>query len=241
MSLPNFGKVEIAAQKSSATDVVTHIDRNIEEFLAAQFAQLDPSIGFVGEEFGGSRDAERFWLVDPIDGTAHFVRGIPFCTTMVALIERGKVEFAAIYDFVNDRMYHAKRGEGAFENGSTIRVSERGLASAYISFETNLNKGNNLETYLRFKKRATVIQTLNAGYEFALVASGKLEGRICLDPFGKDYDFAPGTLLVSEAGGVVANIGARDYDFRDLNFIAANAFVFDELTKGEQAMFPVST
>ena len=239
-SLPLWGKVEVQSQKSaSATDVVTKIDFEIEEYLAKEFTKIDPTIAFVGEEHGGDRTAPRHWLADPIDGTAHFVRGLPFCTTIMALIENGKVSFSAIYDFVNDIMYHAERGKGAYKNSETIRVSDRPLGSSLMFYESNLNKDDNLNTYLAFKKKTTILNTLNAGYEFSLIASGKIEGRICLDPFGKDYDFAPGSLLVAEAGGIVANIGSKEFDCQNLNFIAANKVVYEELTFGQDAIFPL--
>ena len=79
----------------------------------------------------------------------------------------------------------------------------------------------------------------SSGFEFAMVASGKLDGRLCFDSYGKDYDFAPGSLLVEEAGGVVANIGSREYDYRNGNFIAANPLVFKQLTEGPDAIFPI--
>ncbi len=82
-----------------------------------------------------------------------------------------------------------------------------------------------------------MIQTISAGYEFVLVATGKIEARICFDPFGKDYDFAPGSLLVSEAGGIVANIGLTTYDYRNTNLIAGNKSVFENYTSGEAAIF----
>jgi fructose-1,6-bisphosphatase/inositol monophosphatase family enzyme len=81
---------------------------------------------------------------------------------------------------------------------------------------------------------------VSAGYEFVLVATGKLEGRICVDAFGKDYDFAPGSLLVSEAGGIVANIGSTTYDYRNTNLIAGNKALFDDLTQGTDAIFPIT-
>lgn len=239
-SLPYWGVAEVTGRKSgSPADIVTRLDLEIEQYLAKEFAALDPGIGFVGEEFGGDRNAARHWLVDPIDGTAHFVRGLPFCTTMAALIEEGRVTFSAIYDFLNDRMYHAQAGHGAFLNGTPIRVSERPLDGAYLFYESDLSKNDNAATYLKLSRRVTVMNTLNAGYEFAMVASGRIEGRICLDPYGNDYDFAPGALLVQEAGGALTNIGRAGFDYRNLSFIAANRPVHAALTSGPEAIFPV--
>lgn len=239
-SLPHWGTAEVTARKSaSAADIVTQVDLEIETYLRKEFAALDPGIGFVGEESGGDRKAARHWLVDPIDGTAHFVRGLPFCTTMAALIENGRIIFSAIYDFLNDRMYHAEAGRGAFMNDVPIHVSERPFAGAYLFYESDLAKNDNAQTYTALTQRVLMLNTLSAGFEFAMVASGKIDGRICLDPYGKDYDFAPGAFLVQEAGGIVTNIGRRDFDYRNLNFIAANRPVHVALTEGPEAIFAV--
>src|SRR4029078_7839963 len=96
--------------------------------------------------------AERLWLVDPIDGTAHFIRGLPFCTTMLALIEDVTVTFSAIYDFVNDIMYYAERGRGSYQDGKRIRVSGRPLADSYIGWETHIDKPENMQKVLKLRK-----------------------------------------------------------------------------------------
>src|ERR1035437_2296227 len=115
MLLPHWGKIEATRQKdSSAANVVTRLDEEVERYYATELKKIDPEADFVGEEFGGDRQAKRFWIADPIDGTAHYIRGLPFCTTMLALIEDGQVNFSIIYDFINDIAYHARRGEGAF-------------------------------------------------------------------------------------------------------------------------------
>lgn len=239
-SLPHFGSAEITHKKSTlATDVVTKTDHAVEQFLCTEFAKVDPSITFVGEEFGGDRNAERFWLVDPVDGTGTYIRGLPFCTTMVALIEHGEVTFSAIYDFVGDVLYHAIRGNGAFANEEKISVSQRPFAGSYIGYESRVEKEENLQKYMEVRKRCGMLKFMCAGYEFTLVATGKLEARVQYDPYGKDYDFAPGNLLVAEAGGVVANVGSNLYDYKNVNSIAANPIVYKELTEGPDALFPV--
>lgn len=240
ISYPLWGKAEVVAVKSrDASDIVTQADRQIEQYLASELKKID-SAEFVGEEYGGDRSVSRYWLCDPIDGTALFVRGLPFCTTMLALIEDGKVNFGAIYDFVRDEMYFATRGEGAFKDSEKIRVSERSIEAAFLGWETHLDKPENNDTVLRLRKKAGLVKYMCAGFEHALVASGKLEGRLCFDPWGYDWDYAPGTLLIEEAGGIVANLGKRTYDLQDKNFIAANPRVYAALTEGPDAIFPVS-
>lgn len=240
MLLPRYGNVTFRAKTSVRKfDTVTALDARVEKFLKTELAAAYPAIPFVGEETGGDRKARTFWLVDPIDGTSYFIRGLPFCTTMVALIENKTVIFSAVYDFVRDLMYSAEKGRGAFENGKRIRVSGRKLSGAFLAWETRLNKEKNLRWYMKLRKKSVLIRYGCAGFEYAMVAAGKLDGRICIDPYGKDYDFAPGAFLVSEAGGAVANVGKKTYDYRNLEFIAAAPRIFRELTRGKKAIFPL--
>lgn len=236
-----YGNVDsiVKGDGNSVGGVVTELDRKTEQFLATELGKFSSDIGFRGEEFGVQSHADTTWLVDPIDGTAHFIRGIPFCTTMVALIEKGEVVMCVIHDFVNDDTYWAIRGGGAYCNDNKISVSQRSIKQSLISFETRLEKPENYAKYLEVRKQANLIATINCGFEFAMIASGKLDGRIGLDPYGMDWDFAPGSLLVREAGGIATNIGKDSYDYQNHDFIITNSVIHDELTKGDGAIFPL--
>ena len=231
--IKHYGKVESEAKGNTgneAGDVVTKLDRETETFLSKQFKEFDPNIGFRGEEFGIESHADITWLVDPIDGTSHFIRGLPFCTTMIALIEDGTVVLSVINDFVRKNTYWAIRDHGAFMDGEKIHVSSRPLQSAVLSFETKLHKTENMDSYLKVRKAAGgIISTVNCGFEFSMIASGKLDGRITKDPYGYDWDYAPGTLIVEEAGGIVKNHGKNDYKYTNHDFIAANPSVYKDL------------
>lgn len=236
-----YGNVETISKGdgNSVGGVVTELDRKTEHFLAKELGKFSADIGFRGEEFGVLSHANTTWLVDPIDGTAHFIRGIPFCTTMVTLIEDGEVVMSVIHDFVRDDTYWAISGGGAYCNDKRISVSQRSLKQSLISFETKLEKPENYEKYLAVRNQAGIIATINCGFEFAMIASGKLDGRIGLDPYGMDWDFAPGSLLIQEAGGVATNIGKNSYDYRNHDYIIANSVVHQELTSGDSSIFPV--
>ncbi len=240
MLLPHWGTAVIVGQKDhSPVNIVTQLDFDVENFVSSELQKKYPDIPFVGEENGGDRGAERFWIMDPIDGTAHFVRGLPFCTSQIALVVDGKITCSVIYDFVSDKMYYAEAGEGAFCESERIHVSNRPLAASYIVCESKIQKSENLAIRQELFEQAVLFQSISAGWEFAMVASGKLDGRVMLDPYGKDYDLLPGALLVAEAGGTVANIGSNSYDYKNLNFIAANPVIYKELTEGDGAIFPL--
>ena len=241
MLLPHYGAV-LSKKKTSVRehDFVTEHDVSVEKYLKDELARAYPDIPFVGEETGGARNMSRFWLVDPIDGTDHFIRGMPFCTAMIALIEDSAVVFSAIYDFVGDIMYRAEKGAGAFANEKPIRVNSRPLNGCRLTVDAHLDTTENVKRFLRLFKKCSIFDTGASGFAFSMIASGKLDGRLCFGGGGRDYDYAPGSLLVSEAGGIVANIGKRNYDYRDLNFIAANPRIFTSLTEGKDAIFPIT-
>lgn len=229
MVMPYWGNVSSTAKSASPADLVTALDTEVETYIKERLRELYTEIGFVGEEFGGLRDESKHWLMDPIDGTAHFVRGLPFCTSMLALVEGDTVLFSLIYDFIHDHVYWAERGQGAFKDGVPLKVSTRTLDEAYYCYEMRLTKPENAAIFARLLGNGLMVKTVSAGWELMMIAEGKLEARVTIDPYGKDYDFAPGTLLVSEAGGIVHNIGSDTYDYRNLNFIAAAPSAYESL------------
>lgn len=241
MLKPHYGNVESLNKGGgdSVGGIVTKLDVEIEQYLAVALAKFSDSVGFRGEELGAQSEAEVTWLVDPIDGTAHFVRGMPFCTTMIALIEKGMVVLSVIHNFITDETYWAIKGEGAYCNDKRITVSTRSLSQSILSYETHVDKPEHYERYIQVRNKANIFDTLNSGYEFSMIASGKLDGRVSVDPYGLDWDFAPGSLLVVEAGGVAANIGEKSYFYRNHDFIISNKLVYEELTSGAEAIFPI--
>ncbi len=156
---------------------------------------------------------------------------------MVALIEDNQVVMSVIHDIANNDTYWAIRGQGAYRNGERIYVSDRPLKQGLVSFETKLGKPENQDAYLKLSKLTTILATVNSGFEFIMIASGKLDGRIGVDPYGMDWDFAPGSLLVEEAGGIVRNIGSDTYDYHNHDYLAVNPVIYEELTSGNEALF----
>ncbi len=243
---PHWGKVAHKI-KNSDEEMVTELDRQTELFLAEELEKFDNQIGFRGEEFGTRKAADTTWLVDPIDGTVHFIRGLPFCTTMIALIENGQVVLSIIHDFVREDTYWAIRGQGAFCNDQPISVSQNSTQGNHIILlESDLTNPDAqalaIDPRLNGRSRSRthhILRTADSGWEFAMVASGRADGRLVFNGFGYDYDYAPGSLLVTEAGGVVTNIGSDSYDYTKLNLLAANPFIHREMTSGPDALFPV--
>lgn len=247
MLLPHYGNIKTKTESDKAGEsiagVFTELDESAEKLLQERLglfgSEAGLEVGFTGEQYGEQQAADISWLVDPIDGTTHFIRGLPMCTIMIALVDKGNVLLAVIHDIANQETYWAARGQGAFRNGEKLMVSQRGLKKGLVCFESKLENPENLKKYMQVRQHTVTMVGLCSGYEFIMIASGKLDGKVCLEPYGKDWDFAPGSLLVQEAGGVAANIGRADYNYNDHDFIIAGEALYRELTDGPEAIFPV--
>lgn len=221
-------------------DVVTVYDVDAEDMLKALLLKVDPDIGFTGEEGGCHTECDRYWLADPIDGTDAFIRGLPFCTVQLSLIEGGEPVIGIIFDFVSHELISAVKGMGATCAGRTISVSSRNLQTGRMIIETDFReKPKNLELFREMRKLSTLYQCCASGWEFIQIATGRMEGKIFYEPWAAPLDIAAGALLVKEAGGVVTNIGRNDYDFQNTDVIASNRVVHRELTEGSSALLPV--
>ncbi|MGI0134021.1 MAG: inositol monophosphatase family protein [Candidatus Micrarchaeaceae archaeon] len=222
-------------KKLNPYDLLTELDVAIEDKITSKLYSLTLDVPIVGEERGGDRSARRHWLIDPIDGTIHFVRGNPFYCFMIALIVDGTPVVSMIYNFATDDSFHAIKGGGAYLNGSVLRVSPRPTREAVIHTEVNLHSSENLVLQKLLFEQFRLVSLFCPGYEFSMIAAGRAEGRICIDPFGKDYDFAPGALLVQEAGGVAKNLFGDDYRTSDSDIIVASSMeVYDALLSNVQ-------
>ncbi|MHB2169420.1 inositol monophosphatase family protein [Alsobacter sp. R-9] len=183
-------------------DYLTETDGEVERMVAARLAERFPGDGLIGEE-GASRPGERLWIVDPIDGTANFARGISHFCISVALVAGGRPVVGVIYDPMLDEMFAARLGGGATLNGRPMAVS--GLASmTNASVECGWSLRVPMETYhamiRRITDRGAGLYRMGSGaLGMAYVAAGRIDGYCELHI--NAWDVLAGVLLVEEAGG----------------------------------------
>jgi histidinol-phosphatase len=200
-------KTGIAVETKSDGSPVTEADRAAERRARAWIETHFPEDGIVGEELGETRpNAKRKWLLDPIDGTKSFVRGVPTWGSMVAVIEGEEILAGAINVAAQSEMVAAERGVGCFWNGKKCRVSEvEDLARATV-LTTEIRAITS--DMARLARRSAVARTWGDCYGYVLVATGRAEAMF--DPELKPWDSAALFPIIEEAGGVFTNkSGAR--------------------------------
>ena len=151
-------------EKTSAADLVTEYDLAVEQFLKEKLPPLVPGSIFFGEEEAENADPSRGWafIVDPIDGTTNFVRGLQQSAVSVALAKDGALEYGVVYDPYKNEMFSARRGGGAFLNGAPIRVSDRPLDQGIFAMGTALYRPEYFQRTMRlteqlFRDRKSVV------------------------------------------------------------------------------------
>lgn len=210
----------IEVQQKNPNDFVSQVDISAEQELIYQLQKAYPNHAILGEETGltGSEDAEYRWIIDPLDGTTNFLRGIPHYAVSIACLKNGVPEHAVIVDPVRREEFTASRGHGAQFNGRRMRVSNRpsldgALLGTGIPFKEHCDK--QLPAYAKSLEIlagqvAGIRRAGAASLDLAYVAAGRLDAfwEIGLS----SWDIAAGVLLIKEAGGLVSDVdGSEGY------------------------------
>ncbi len=195
-------------------DYITEVDGETEDLIASRLHEAFPGDGFIGEETAGrpTPAGGAVWVVDPIDGTANFARGIPHFCVSIACVREGVIEVGVIYDPVRDELFAGRRGHGAFLNGAPMRVSDAtSLAKSSVEVGWNLRAG--AAKYLDLLRRvalwgASPFRTGSGALGLAYVAAGRRDGYV--EQHINAWDCLAAILLVTEAGGYVSDFLAND-------------------------------
>lgn len=215
--LQSAGNIDYTVKDDNSP--VTELDVAIEQRICDEFARYYPGVPVFGEEINGhDANSSVFWLVDPIDGTASFVRGAPYYTNMAALIVDGAVQASVIYNPSTEKMYTAIRGEGAFVNGERLHMNTVALSKEVLvkkQFHESLVAL--LGDDFHFQAPPS-----GGGNGFTLLAEGRVGMRFQLHANGSAHDYAPGALLVVESGGVLVPIRDEVYTYESNSFVACH-------------------
>ncbi|MBK6617447.1 MAG: inositol monophosphatase family protein [Nitrosomonas sp.] len=222
--------------RKAHSDFVSEVDRAAEEAIIKILLDAYPDHSILAEESGKSGQvgkSEYQWIIDPLDGTTNFLHGFPKYCVSIALLHRGVLSQAVIYDPVSDELFTASRGGGAFLNDHRIRVSKRiQLGESLIGTGFPFRDFTHMEAYLAmFKdlipKAAGIRRPGSAALDLAYVAAGRYDGfwEAGLAP----WDIAAGCLLILEAGGMVSDLEGNGQYLKSGQVVAGNPKIFAQL------------
>ncbi len=204
ITVARFRSRDLVVETKPDMTPVTEADRAVERAIREAVAAERPSEAVLGEEFGaaGGADGSARWIVDPIDGTKNFVRGVPVWATLIAFERDGSLEAAVASAPALGRRWWARRGEGAFADGSPARVSRIDrIEDAQLCYSnvTAWEEAGLAEPFLALGRRAWRTRGFGDFWQYALVAEGAAE--IAMEPQLSIWDIAAMKLIVEEAGG----------------------------------------
>lgn len=217
--------------KSTALDLVTEADVASERLLREALQDLDPSIGFWGEESNVRPSEDYFWLVDPIDGTVNYAKGIPAYAINIALNRGEETLLGLTLALPSGELFWAKQGEGAYKRttgGETVRLQvnddsllEDAMVATGFPYHRAEHPDNNSVEFAQLMPRCRGVRRIgSAAIDLAYVAAGIFAGY--WEGWLEPWDAASGILLVQEAGGRVTTYSGRPHRLGDRSLIASN-------------------
>src|SRR4051794_12618863 len=226
----------VRVSQKQVNDFVTEVDHAAEAIVIETLLTAYPNHGIWAEESGkthGAKDSDFVWIIDPLDGTTNFIHGFPVYCVSIALAVKGKVEQACIYDPSRNDLFTATKGRGAYMNDRRLRVSKRiDLRQCLISTGFPFRPGDNFNNYLRMmaevmQRTAGLRRPGAAALDLAYVAAGFADGffETGLSP----WDVAAGSLLVTEAGGLVGNFSGDSEFLEQRECVAGNPKIYGQL------------
>lgn len=226
----------LTIETKSPNDFVSEVDRQAEEDIIQTILKFYPNHTILGEESGYRGNHQDYeWVIDPLDGTTNFLHGLPQFSVSIAVLYRGKLAHAVIYDPMRQELFSASRGGGAQLNNRRIRVTpQRTLDNALLATGFPFRDFSYLDTYMDTFK-AFVTQTAgvrragSAALDLAWVAAGRVDGfwEFNLSP----WDIAAGALIVQEAGGVACDFAGGENFLNSGNIVAANPKLLAQMMK----------
>jgi myo-inositol-1(or 4)-monophosphatase len=223
----------LTVRSKQENDFVSEVDHAAEQAIIDTLLTAYPQHSILAEESGSTGDSEFQWIIDPLDGTTNFLHGFPQYAISIALLVKGQLDQAVVYDPTRNELFTASKGSGAFLNDRRIRVSKRvKLAESLIGTGFPYRDFTHLDAYTGMfrelvQKSSGLRRPGSAATDLAWVAAGRTDGffEIGLSP----WDIAAGCLLIKEAGGLVSDFTGEDGYLKSGHVVAGNPKVFAQL------------
>jgi myo-inositol-1(or 4)-monophosphatase len=224
------------------SELVSYVDKESEQILVDGIRAFMPEAGFILEE-GGLQESDREvrWIIDPLDGTTNFTRGLPCWSISVAMQRNGQTVLGVVYDVPHDEYFEAIQGQGATCNGQPIRVSRaetlaQSLMATGFPYAKNDRKDDLMAVFSKIRVGTLGVRRFgSAAIDLAWTACGRFDGYYEMNI--QAWDVAAGALLVQEAGGTVTDFSGTDNFVFGRKIAATNGIIHSEVLDILQAHF----
>lgn len=221
-----FRKNATVSIKNDSTPV-TAADLASENAIIDAIKSHFPNAQFVGEEGGGNTSNDSFWIIDPVDATRSFARGLPLWSVLLALFEKGDITVGVCYFPALSLTVYAEKEKGAYVNGERIHVSTVAtLDTAFVAFGT-LRYFQKKEPVLALIEKSGATRSYDTSFSDYLVASGKMD--VSVDGYAQVWDAAPFKVIIEEAGGKITNLKGQPWSLHDRGIVVSNGIVHNEV------------
>ncbi|MGS2721945.1 inositol-1-monophosphatase [Paraglaciecola aestuariivivens] len=229
-------QTDLLTEAKGDNDYVTRIDKEAEQAIIHKIKQSYPDHSFVGEEGGIVAGDDDFkWIIDPLDGTTNFIKGIPHFAVSIALMHKGRIDQGVVFDPLRGELFTASRGVGAQLNGFRIRASKaKELSQTILATAFPFKDKSSLPSYQEsfskiFMQAGDIRRSGSAALDLAYVAAGRYDGY--WERGIKPWDIAAGELLVRESGGLVTDFSGGNDPMHKGEIVAGSAKVVQILVK----------
>jgi len=226
----NFGKKYHVIRKSPK-EMVTEIDMKSQRIVSEMLTERYPSYGLITEEKLFSEcNVGKTWIIDPIDGTHNYIAGLPFSGVSIALADSNEYQVGVVYFPMEEELYCAVHGQGAYCNSKPIFVSDNNeLSKAIVNFDNQFHlSSRSFECYKELIQKAFTTRIFGvATKDLCLTASGKIDGRVWMNT--KIYDVAAGAVILKEAGGKITNFDGSPLTMDSSQVVSSNGKIHEEL------------
>jgi myo-inositol-1(or 4)-monophosphatase len=228
-----FGKPRQISYKG-AINLVTEMDQRSEALIIDILSREFPDYGILAEESAEQKGSGTGrWIIDPLDGTTNYAHGYPFFCISLALEDKGKIVWGVVYDPLRDELFAGESGNGATLNGMPLAVSAtdglgRGFLCTGFPYDVRESAEDNLDHFSHFAKRCLAIRRDgSAALDLCYVAMGRFDGF--WEPKLHPWDTAAGSLIVTEAGGMVTDYSGNPFYLDSREILATNGLIHQEM------------
>ncbi len=224
-----YFQTDLEIKTKTDNSILTIADIETEKVIKKHITRQFPDATFLAEESGGNTKENNFWIIDPIDGTRLFAKGIPFWSILIAHYKNGEINLGVCSVPGQKRLLVAEKGKGAFLNGKRVNVStQKNVKGAFGSFGS-LHRFKSPDPILKLTKKEAILRSYEHAYALTFLAAGNMD--VVIDAYGTPWDYAPFISIISEAGGKVTDFEGKPWNLNTKNLVAPNGLLHDDVIK----------